>query len=190
MLDQDRIQSISQSVLDIVALEDPVGVVLETTERPNGLTIEKTSVPIGVLGMIYESRPNVTIDAAALCLKSHNAVILRGGSESFHTSRALHAIVQDSLRVNNIPEAVVSMLLSTDRALVGAMLQASEVIDVMIPRGGKGLTSRVMSEAKMPVFAHLEGNCHIYVHESAQPELVLKVIENSKLRRTGICGGG
>lgn len=187
-LTDGRIEAISQSVLDIAALDDPVGTILETTERPNGLVIEKVSVPIGVLGMIYESRPNVTIDAAALCLKSHNAVILRGGSESFHSSRALHVIVQDCLKKNDLPEAAVSMVPSTDRALVGAMLQASDYIDVIIPRGGKGLTGRVMDEAKMPVFAHLDGNCHIYVHESAKPDLAVDIIQNAKLRRTGICG--
>lgn len=187
-LTSERIAAISQSVLDIIALDDPVGAVLETTERPNGLTIEKISVPIGVLGMIYESRPNVTIDAAALCLKSHNAVVLRGGSESFHSSTMLHQLVQESLKANNLPEASVSMMPSTDRALVDAMLQASDYIDVMIPRGGKGLTGKVMAEAKMPVFAHLDGNCHIYVHESAKPDLAVDVILNAKLRRTGICG--
>ena len=138
--------------------------------------------------MIYESRPNVTIDAAALCLKSHNAVILRGGSESFHTSRALHALIQDCLKLNDLPEDTVSMMPSTDRALVGEMLKAHEFIDVIIPRGGKGLTGRVMSESTMPVFAHLDGNCHIYVHESANPDMALDVIKNAKLRRTGICG--
>ncbi len=187
-LDTDRIKAIANSVLTIIDLDDPVGTILETTTRPNGLQIDKVSVPIGVLGMIYESRPNVTIDAAALCLKSRNAVILRGGSESFHTSRALHALVQDCLEINNIPQAAISMLPSTDRELVGAMLKAHEYIDVMIPRGGKGLTGKVMEEAQMPVFAHLDGNCHIYVHESAKAELALDVIKNAKLRRTGICG--
>ncbi len=187
-LDAARIKAIAESVFSIINLEDPVGTVLETTTRPNGLVIDKVSVPIGVLGMIYESRPNVTIDAAALCLKSRNAVILRGGSESFHSSRALHALVQDCLKINDIPEDAVSMLPSTDRALVGEMLKAHDTIDVMIPRGGKGLTSRVMSEAKMPVFAHLDGNCHIYVHDSADMQLALDVIKNAKLRRTGICG--
>ena len=137
-LTPERIEEISQSVLDIMKLDDPVGLILETTQRPNGLIIEKMSVPIGVLGMIYESRPNVTIDAAALCLKSHNAVILRGGSESFHSSHALHALVQECLKKNDLPETAVSILPNTDRALVGAMLQASDYIDVMIPRGGKG----------------------------------------------------
>ena len=187
-LDAARIKAIAESVFSIINLEDPVGTVLETTTRPNGLLIDKVSVPIGVLGMIYESRPNVTIDAAALCLKSRNAVILRGGSESFHSSRALHALVQECLKINDIPEDAVSMLPSTDRALVGEMLKAHDTIDVIIPRGGKGLTSRVMSEAKMPVFAHLDGNCHIYVHDSADMQLALDVIKNAKLRRTGICG--
>lgn len=187
-LNQDRLEGITQSVLAIAALDDPIGQVLETTTRPNGLKIDKISVPIGVLGMIYESRPNVTIDAAALCLKSHNAVILRGGSESFHSSRALHVIVQDALKKNGLLEAAVSMVPNTDRVLVGAMLQASDTIDVMIPRGGKGLTSLVMDQAKMPVFAHLDGNCHIYVHSSAKGDLATEVIENAKLRRTGICG--
>jgi glutamate-5-semialdehyde dehydrogenase len=187
-LTPERIQDISASVQKIIKLDDPVGETLDSTTRPNGLTIDKVSVPIGVLGMIYESRPNVTIDAAALCLKSHNAVILRGGSESFHTSRALHALIQDCLQLNNLPESAVSMMPSTDRALVGEMLKAHEFIDVIIPRGGKGLTGRVMSEATMPVFAHLDGNCHIYVHESANPNMALEIIKNAKLRRTGICG--
>lgn len=188
MLDAKRLKAISQSVLDIVKLEDPVGHVLEEINRPNGLKIEKVSVPIGVLAMIYEARPNVTIDAAALCLKSHNAVILRGGSESFHSSRALHALVQECLTKNNLPAAAVNMVPTTDRALVGAMLDANEYIDVMIPRGGKGLTGLVMDKAKMPVFAHLDGNCHIYVDASARPDLAVNVIQNAKLRRTGICG--
>ena len=187
-LTPERIQDISASVQKIIKLDDPVGETLDSTTRPNGLTIDKVSVPIGVLGMIYESRPNVTIDAAALCLKSHNAVILRGGSESFHTSRALHALIQDCLQLNDLPESAVSMMPSTDRALVGEMLKAHEFIDVIIPRGGKGLTGRVMSEATMPVFAHLDGNCHIYVHESANPNMALEIIKNAKLRRTGICG--
>lgn len=187
-LTTDRINAIAQSVQDIAKLDDPVGETLDTTTRPNGLIIDKVSVPIGVLGMIYESRPNVTVDAAALCLKSRNAVILRGGSESFHSSHALHDLIQEILPKHNLPKACVSMIPTTDRALVGAMLSAHEYIDVMIPRGGKGLTSRVMCEAKMPVFAHLDGNCHIYVHESAKQDLALNVIQNAKLRRTGICG--
>lgn len=187
-LDEVRVKAMAQSVLDIAALGLPVGQVLETIERPNGLIIEKTSVPIGVLGMIYESRPNVTIDAAALCLKSGNAVILRGGSESFHSSQILYKIIQQTLKENNVPSGAICMMPNTDRALVGAMLKAHEYIDVIIPRGGKGLTSLVMKEATMPVFAHLDGNCHIFVHRSANKDLTLNVIKNAKFRRTGICG--
>lgn len=187
-LNEERINAIADSVLEIIKLDDPVGQILEATTRPNGLIIEKTSVPIGVLGMIYESRPNVTIDAAALCLKSRNAVILRGGSESFHSSTLLHQLVQKALEKHNLPAAAVSMIPDTDRAYVSAMLNASNIIDVMIPRGGKGLTGLVMDKAKMPVFAHLDGNCHIYVHHDVDADLAVSVIRNAKLRRTGICG--
>lgn len=183
-----RINGMAQAVMDIAALPDPAGAVLEEWDRPNGLRIQKIAVPIGVLGMIYESRPNVTIDAAALCLKSHNAVILRGGSESFHSSMALHGLVIAALRAHHLPEDAALMVPDTDRALVGAMLAAREYIDVMIPRGGKGLTSRVMTEATMPVFAHLDGNCHLYIHGSASPTLARDVVMNAKLRRTGVCG--
>lgn len=183
-----RIKAMADSVRAIRALENPAGKVLEEWTRPNGLRIQKISVPIGVLGMIYESRPNVTIDAAALSLKSRNAVILRGGSECFQTSSALHALVAAALKKNGLPESCVSFVGSTDRALVGDMLSAVGLIDVIIPRGGKGLTSRVMEEAKMPVFAHLDGNCHIYVHDKADAAMALNIVRNAKLRRTGICG--
>lgn len=188
VLNADRLKAIAEGVRSIATLPDPVGRILSETTRPNGLLIKKIAVPIGVLGMIYESRPNVTIDAAALCIKSHNAVILRGGSESFHSSHALHSLVQDSLRENNIPEACVQMVPNTDRTHVGDMLKAHNVIDVMIPRGGKGLTSRVMDEATMPVFAHLDGNCHIYIESSADVQKAKDIVLNAKLRRTGICG--
>lgn len=187
-LTEDRIKSIADSVADIRKLEDSSGKILEEWTRPNGLRFQKVSVPIGVLGMIYESRPNVTIDAAALALKSRNAIILRGGSESFQSSTALHKLVVDALKKNGLPESCVAMIPGQDRALVGDMLNAAGLIDVIIPRGGKGLTSRVMDEAKMPVFAHLDGNCHVYVHQSAKPDLALNIIKNAKLRRTGICG--
>lgn len=187
-LTPERIDAMAASVESIAALESPVGAVLEAWTRPNGLRIEKTSVPIGVLGMIYESRPNVTIDAAALCLKSRNAVILRGGSESFLSSRALHRLVQESLSECGLPASAVGLVPGTDRALVTDMLRAHEYIDVMIPRGGRGLTSLVMREATMPVFAHLDGNCHLYVHASADPDLARSVVVNAKMRRTGICG--
>jgi glutamate-5-semialdehyde dehydrogenase len=187
-LNNDRISAIANSVNDIANLSDPVGEVLDSTTRPNGLTIDKVAVPIGVLGMIYESRPNVTIDAAALCLKSRNAVILRGGSECFYSNQAFHQIISNCLEKHLLPAASVSIMPSTDRALVGAMLRANEFIDVIIPRGGKGLTSMVMEQATMPVFAHLDGNCHVYIHESAKADFALEVVRNAKLRRTGICG--
>jgi glutamate-5-semialdehyde dehydrogenase len=188
VLNQERLEGIAASVISIAALPDPVGRVLSETTRPNALLIKKVSVPIGVLGMIYESRPNVTVDAAALCLKSHNTVILRGGSESFHSSQTLHALVQESLRENGLPEACVQMVPSTDRALVGDMLKAHNVIDVMIPRGGKGLTSRVMDEATMPVFAHLDGNCHLYIDQATDQQKAKDIALNAKLRRTSVCG--
>ena len=187
-LTEDRINAIAGSVADIRALENPSGKILEEWTRPNGLRMQKVSVPIGVIGMIYESRPNVTIEAAALALKSRNAIILRGGSESFNSSSALHKLVVEALVKNNLPESCVAMVPGQDRALVGDMLNAAGLIDVIIPRGGKGLTGRVMSDAKMPVFAHLDGNCHIFVHASAKPDLTLSVVKNAKLRRTGICG--
>jgi len=184
----DRITAIAQSLKNIINLPNPVHQILEKIERPNGLIIEKTSVPIGVLGIIYESRPNVTIDAAALCLKSRNCVILRGGSSSFHSSKILHQIIQEQLTAHDIPKECVSMIPDNDRAYVSAMLGAHDIIDVMIPRGGKNLTSRVMTEARMPVFAHLDGNCHIYVDHNVTESMALEVIKNAKLRRTGICG--
>jgi glutamate-5-semialdehyde dehydrogenase len=183
-----RIDAMAQGVADIRALPDPCGRILEEWTRPSGLRIKKISAPIGVLGMIYESRPNVTVDAAALCLKSRNAVILRGGSDGFHTARALHRIIQETLKESGIAADAVTMVPDTDRALVGHMLAAHEYIDVMIPRGGKDLTRRVMDEARMPVFAHLDGNCHVYVHASANPDLARRVLMNAKMRRTGICG--
>lgn len=188
MLLPKRIDAIADSVKDIRALESPVAKILEEWTRPNGLRIQKISVPIGVVGMIYESRPNVTIDAAALALKSRNAIILRGGSDSFNTSLCLHGMIADALKKNGLPASCVGFVADTDRALVGDMLNAAGLIDVIIPRGGKGLTSRVMAEAKMPVFAHLDGNCHIYVHASADASMALSIIKNAKLRRTGICG--
>lgn len=187
-LNAARIAGMADSVASIRALPYPAGRTLETWTRPNGLTIRKVSVPIGVIGMIYESRPNVTIDAAALCLKSRNAVILRGGSECRATSAFLHGLVAAALEKNGLPASCVAMAPTQDRAFVGEMLGAAGLIDVIIPRGGKGLTSRVMSEAKMPVFAHLDGNCHVYVHAGADKAMALSVVRNAKLRRTGVCG--
>ncbi len=187
-LTPERLKGIAESVTSIRNLDDPVGIILEETTPPNGLNIQKISVPIGVLGMIYESRPNVTIDAAALCLKSHNAVILRGGSESIHSSKALHDLVVQAFKKNDLPESCVCFVDDPDRSHVGDMLAAHNLIDVMIPRGGAGLTSRVMREATMPVFAHLDGNCHLYVHHSADQDMAVEIVRNAKLRRTGICG--
>lgn len=188
MLDESRIESMARGVEIVRDLPDPIGAVLSETLRPNGLLIRRVRVPIGLLGMIFESRPNVTVDAAALCLKSHNAVLLRGGSESIDSCLALHEILQDSLRESGLPESCVSMVPSTDRAFVGAMLGAGDLIDVMIPRGGRGLIERVMREATMPVFSHLDGICHVYVHPSVRPEVACSVTLNAKMRRTGICG--
>jgi glutamate-5-semialdehyde dehydrogenase len=186
-LNEARIEAMAEGLEVIAALPDPVGRVLWETERPNGLNIQRVAAPIGVLGMVYESRPNVTIDAAALCLKSRNAVILRGGSESLHSSLALHGLIQDVLRESGLPEAAVSMVPVPDREAVGAMLAASQFIDVMIPRGGKGLVERVQKEARMPVFSHLDGICHVYIHKDADPRIAVDVTFNSKLRRTGVC---
>lgn len=187
-LDESRVEAMARGVEVVRDLPDPVGDVLAEWTRPNGLVIRRMRVPIGLLGMIFESRPNVTVDAAALCLKSHNAVLLRGGSESLETCLALHAVVQGALRACGVPESCVSMVPTADRDLVGAMLGAGDLIDVMIPRGGKGLIERVMREATMPVFAHLDGICHIYIHPSAQPDVACAVTLNAKMRRTGICG--
>lgn len=187
-LSEARIEAIARGVAEVEALPDPVGRTLWQTQRPNGLKIMRVSCPIGVLGMIYESRPNVTVDAAILCLKSRNAVILRGGSESFHSSSALHVVLQDTLERHNLPRACVSMVPTQDRDAVGAMLRARDWIDVIIPRGGPSLVARIMDEAKMPVFAHLSGICHVYVHPSAKPETALKVTLNAKMRRTSVCG--
>ncbi len=188
MLNAARIDDMATSIETIKDLPDPVGKTLWNETRPNGLRIERISVPIGVFGMIYESRPNVTIDAAALCLKSRNSVVLRGGSESLESSLALHAIIQDTLRLHGLPEACVSMIPTKDRDAVGAMLAADQYIDVIIPRGGKSLIERVMKEARMPVFGHLEGVCHIYIHPSVKPSIAREVTLNAKMRRTGICG--
>ncbi len=187
-LTSDRINAIASGVEAIRDLDDPAGEILEDWRQPNGLHLQKIAVPIGVLGMIYESRPNVTIDAAALALKSHNAIILRGGSESLNSSLMFHALVQKALVRNGLPAECVCMIPVPDRSMVSAMLQADDYIDVMIPRGGKGLVEKVMSEALMPVFAHLEGLCHTYVHKSADPAKARDICLNAKMRRTGICG--
>ena len=184
-----RIEAMAQGVEDIAALPDPVGRVLATFTRPNGLQIERVATPLGVIGIIYESRPNVTADAGGLCLKSGNACILRGGSESFATSGLIHACLVEGLRAAGLPEAAISRVPMRDRAAVGEMLAGLDgTIDVIVPRGGKSLVARVQAEARVPVFAHLEGIVHVYVHEDADLDQAKAVLLNSKLRRTGVCG--
>lgn len=188
-LDEARIEAMAQGVEQIAALPDPVGTVIAEWERPNGLRIQRVRVPLGVIGIIYESRPNVTCDAGALCLKSGNAAILRGGSESHHSSVAIHACLVDGLRAAGLPEACIQLVPTTDRAAVGFMLAGmTESIDVLVPRGGKSLVARVQQEARVPVIGHLEGNCHVYVDRAADLRMAREIVKNAKLRRTGICG--
>ncbi|WP_179381751.1 glutamate-5-semialdehyde dehydrogenase [Jannaschia marina] len=187
-LDEARIQGIVDSLRAIAAQADPVGRVLAEWERPNGLRIRRVATPLGVIGVIYESRPNVTADAGALCLKAGNAVILRGGSESFHSSRAIHGAMVAGLVAAGLPETAIQLVPTRDRAAVSAMLTATDHIDVIVPRGGKGLVGLVQREARVPVFAHLEGIVHVYVDASADPEKAKRVVLNAKTRRTGICG--
>lgn len=187
-LDQDRLQSIIDGLRAIAEQPDPVGEVLSEWDRPSGLHIKRVRTPLGVIGVIYESRPNVTADAGALCLKAGNAVILRGGSESFHSSRALHACLQQGLRDADLPEDAIQLVPTRDRAAVQEMLTMTDTIDVIVPRGGKGLVGLVQREARVPVFAHLEGIVHIYIDKAADAEKALKVVLNAKTRRTGICG--
>ena len=189
MLDAERVEGMASGIESIAALPDPVGRILSEWDRPNGLHIERVSVPLGVIGIIYESRPNVTADAAALCLKSGNAVILRGGSESFHSSRAIYECMRDGLIEAGLDENSIQMVPTRDRDAVGYLLSSmAEWVDVVVPRGGKSLIKRVQDEARVPVIGHLEGLCHVYVHASADAELATRVIVNAKMRRTGICG--
>jgi len=188
-LDGARVEAMIASLVQIASLPDPIGTVMAEWERPNGLRIQRVRVPLGVIGIIYESRPNVTCDAGALCLKSGNAAILRGGSESHHSSAAIHACLVDGLVAAGLPEACIQLVPTTDRAAVGYMLAAmSEWIDVIVPRGGKSLVARVQQEARVPVIGHLEGNCHVYVDRSADLGMARAIVKNAKLRRTGICG--
>ncbi|MDR0253126.1 MAG: glutamate-5-semialdehyde dehydrogenase [Brucellaceae bacterium] len=188
-LDEARIRAMADGIRAIAALKDPVGEVMTEWDRPNGLHIERVRTPLGVIGVIYESRPNVTADAGALCLKAGNAVILRGGSDSAHSSREIHAALAEGLKAAGLPEAAIQMVPVTDRAAVGEMLKGlNGAIDVIVPRGGKSLVARVQEEARVPVFAHLEGLCHIYIDASAELEMAKKIVLNAKMRRTGICG--
>lgn len=187
-LDEGRISAIVKGLRDVAAQPDPVGEIISEWDRPTGLHIQRVRTPIGVIGVIYESRPNVTADAGALCLKSGNAVILRGGSESLNSSRAIHACLVEGLRAAGLPEDAIQLVPSRDRAMVNAMLHAVGLIDVIIPRGGKGLVGLVQAEARVPVFAHLEGICHIYADGAADVAKARRVVLNAKTRRTGICG--
>ena len=188
MLDEARIQGMVDGLRSVAEQTDPVGEVIAEWDQPSGLHIKRVRTPLGVIGVIYESRPNVTADAGALCLKAGNAVILRGGSESFHSSRAIHACLQQGLRDANLPQDAVQLVPTRDRAAVQEMLTMTDTIDVIVPRGGKGLVGLVQREARVPVFAHLEGIVHIYVDADADPEKALKIVLNAKTRRTGICG--
>ena len=187
-LDENRIRGIVDGLRTVAEQADPVGRVLAEWDRPNGLHIQRVATPLGVVGVIYESRPNVTADAGALCLKAGNAVVLRGGSESFHSSEAIHACMVQGLREAGLPADAIQLIPTRDREMVTAMLQAVEFIDVIVPRGGKGLVGLVQREARVPVFAHLEGICHVYADRDADLEKARRVVLNSKTRRTGICG--
>lgn len=189
LLDEKRVRSISAAVRTIAGLPDPVGEVISEWKRPNGLQIQRVRTPLGVIGVIYESRPNVTADAGALCLKAGNAVILRGGSDSFFSSKAIHAAMVLGLKAADLPETAIQFVNTVDRDAVGELLTGLDgAIDVLVPRGGKSLVARVQKEARVPVFSHLEGLCHIYVDKSANLDMAKKIIINAKLRRTGICG--
>lgn len=188
VLNPARVEGMAQGLDDIAALPDPLGRVLADWTRPNGLRIQRLATPIGVIGMIYESRPNVGADASGLCLKSGNAVILRGGSDSLHSARAINAALASGLRAGGLPEACVQIAPGTDRAYVAAMLAAAGLIDLIIPRGGKSLVERVQREARVPVLAHAEGLCHTYVHAAADPAMARAIVANGKMRRTGVCG--
>ncbi|WP_313527135.1 glutamate-5-semialdehyde dehydrogenase [Shinella sp.] len=188
-LTAERIDGIAAAIRDIADLKDPVGDIIAEWDRPNGLHIERVRTPLGVIGVIYESRPNVTADAGALCLKAGNAVILRGGSDSVNSSQAIHSCLAAGLKTAGLPEHAIQYVPVTDRAAVGAMLSGlNGSIDVIVPRGGKSLVARVQSEARVPVFAHLEGLCHIYVDKSADLDMAKRIVVNAKMRRTGVCG--
>ena len=188
-LNPERLASMAAGLEAVIELPDPVGRVLAEWDRPNGLHIQRVAVPLGVIGIIYESRPNVTADAAGLCTKSGNAAILRGGSESFHSSQAIFRSLAEGLATAGIPRAAIQMVPTTDRAAVGYLLSSmGDTIDVVVPRGGKSLIERVQAEARVPVIGHLEGICHVFLHESADEDMAREIVLNAKMRRTGICG--
>lgn len=187
-LDPARLEAAAAGVEAVASLADPVGAVIDSSERPNGLKLSRVRVPIGVIGIIYESRPNVTADAAALCVMSGNAAILRGGSEAALSNRAIHAAFARGLGEAGLPADAAQLVPTTDRAAVGAMLKADGVIDLIVPRGGKSLVARVQEEARVPVLAHLDGICHLYIDQAADPDMAVRLAVNAKMRRTGICG--
>lgn len=187
-LDEARVEGIAKGLEEVAALPDPIGAVMAEWERPNGLKIARVRVPLGVIGIIYESRPNVTADAGGLCLKSGNACILRGGSDSFESSRAITACMQAGLKAAGLPEASIQLVPTTDRAAVGIMLTMTDDIDVIIPRGGKSLIQRVAAESRIPVIKHLDGICHVYVDAAADPKKARDIVLNAKMRRTSVCG--
>ncbi len=188
VLNDDRVEAMARGLEEVAALPDSIGTVLAEWDRPNGLKIARVRVPLGVIGVIYESRPNVTADAGGLCLKAGNAAILRGGSESFESSQVILSSLQDGLAGAGLPATAIQAPPTTDRAAVGAMLTMVDFIDVIVPRGGKSLIERVQTESRIPVFAHLEGLCHTYVHAAAEPQMARDIVLNAKMRRTGICG--
>ncbi|KRA81686.1 glutamate-5-semialdehyde dehydrogenase [Altererythrobacter sp. Root672] len=187
-LDEKRLESIASAVEAVASLPDPVGQVIDRSVAPAGMELSRIRIPIGLIGIIYESRPNVTADAAALCLRSGNAVLLRGGSEAVNSNRAIHAALAEGLAAAGVPAEAVQLMPTQDREAVGAMLRAAGLIDMIIPRGGKGLVERVQNDARVPVLAHLDGICHTYVHSSADPAMATTLALNAKMRRTGICG--
>jgi glutamate-5-semialdehyde dehydrogenase len=187
-LDEKRVEGIAQGLDDVAALADPVGAVLARWARPNGLEISRVSVPLGVIGIIYESRPNVTADAGGLSLRAGNAAILRGGSESFHSSRAICDALRRGIVASGLPENAVQLVPTRDRTAVGMMLTMTEFIDIIVPRGGRSLIERVQRESRIPVIAHLEGNCHVYVDRAADFDKARRIVLNAKMRRTGVCG--
>jgi len=188
VLNDERIEAMATGLVDIASFDDPIGTVMDAWDRPNGLKIQRLRVPLGVIGVIYESRPNVTADAGGLCLKSGNAVILRGGSESFRSSRAIAACLARGLAAAGLPEGCIQLVPTRDRAAVGEMLTMADTIDVIIPRGGKGLIERVAAESRIPVLKHLDGICHTYVHADADAAMARDIVFNAKMRRPGICG--
>lgn len=188
MLDENRIENIACSIEDISKLKDPVGDILDNWDRPNGLNISRVRVPLGVIGVIFESRPNVTADAGILCLKSGNASILRCGSESAHSSRAIHACLVQGLKEAGLPEDAIQLIPTQDRSAVGELLGLAEYVDIIVPRGGKSLIERVQNDSRVPVMAHLDGICHVYVDKDADLEKSVQITLNAKMRRTGVCG--